>query len=226
MRVSMKPVLKLLFLLGVLLMTAPVFAGEKEPPCACMESTFDKRWQRAESVFVGSVAAIKVFDKMRIPFLDDIPVEVTFDVESPFKGVEGEETVFVLNTNLTRRTCTGHPFEVGKKYLVFAYQRADGDPAAWSAYHYPVGSFDVGGLCGGTKSLDKAADDLKKIDEAMKVPDKSLWGRLPKLPKIFHLEDAEKKKEGEGKEGEGGKEGESKASESESGGEEGEKPKH
>lgn len=150
------------FVLAVLfLLSAPALAAEA-PACQCTEKALDQRIAAADAVFAGAVVEIRESkDFRRFPKADP-PVVVTLKVDEAYKGVKGKES-FQLHTSLTRHTCTGHPFEVGKMYLVFAYKRADMAHDFTALYRFPAGTYDVGGLCGGTKLFEKAGQDLKSL---------------------------------------------------------------
>lgn len=138
-------------------------AAQAKPQCACAESSLDMRTDRADAIFTGTVTSIKQIDSFVTPYNADIPVTVTLDITMPIKGT-GDDKTFTLTTNLTRNTCTGYPFVEGQSYLVFAYQRQMGTHASWSPYTFSIGTYDVGGLCGGTKKIADAKDELAKLD--------------------------------------------------------------
>lgn len=145
-------------LLGLLLFILlhgfyPTSAGaDGTDKCTCTPNTPEKRWQEADAVFIGTVESITVSKEFRSVAFVDPPVEVTLLVDEGFKGATSGGK-FVLKTSLTRETCTGHPFEPWKKYIVFAYRRTAEELEPWSLYNYPSGTYDVGGLCGGTKPI-------------------------------------------------------------------------
>ncbi|MDD9901571.1 MAG: hypothetical protein OXT65_11365 [Alphaproteobacteria bacterium] len=143
-------------------------SGQAPTPCACTEKSFDIRWQQADAVLTATVTDITTLPKYNRTGQKDLPVAVTFDIQTPFKGVDDDKKTFTLHTSLTRHTCTGHPFEKGGTYLVFAYEREDFTWMPESLYRFPDGTFDVGGLCGGTKALDTARDDLAAIKAKLK----------------------------------------------------------
>ncbi|MEZ0261222.1 MAG: hypothetical protein ACAH80_09440 [Alphaproteobacteria bacterium] len=122
--------------------------------CACAPSKLDTRWKNATVIFTGSVSSIDVI-KIQVQRGNvDLPVSVKLAVDDVYKGKVKSGSSFELQTNLTRETCTGHPFEKGRKYLVFAYERQEDVVEDWSLYPLPSGTFDVGGLCGGTKDME------------------------------------------------------------------------
>lgn len=156
---------KIIFLLclGTLLLFAEgACAQDGTQKCNCTPKTLEARRNDADAVFLGTVKNIEVVEKFVQYGTDDLPVTVTFLVDDGYKGAETGKT-FTLHTSLTRETCTGHPFVKWKKYLVFAYARKEETYETWSLYNFPSGTFDVGGLCGGTKLITdpRAAQDVK-----------------------------------------------------------------
>lgn len=76
------------------------------------------------------------------------------------------QKTFVLRTSRMKYTCSGYPFNEGERYLVFAYHRQPGgrsDPT--DLYGFPQDTYGVGGLCGGTKEVAKAAADLARLKD-------------------------------------------------------------
>lgn len=132
--------------------------------CACTEADLQSRYATADAIFTGTVSDIHTIEKYVEYGNKDLPVEVTIEVDESFKKAQAGKP-FVLKTSLTRDTCTGHPFEKGKRYLVFAYMRRAETFEYWSLYLFPSGTYDVGGLCGGTKLFDDAqsAQDIAQI---------------------------------------------------------------
>lgn len=144
--------------------------GEALPgrSCFCTPREPDVRWQSADAVFEGTVTEIKAIEKMTSAYDFDPPVKVTLQVDQPYKGAD-KNSDFVISTSLTRFTCAGYPFEKDAQYLVYAYQRKEGIRHSTAIYNFPFGSYDVGGLCGGTKELSDPATaaDLKSIKRMM-----------------------------------------------------------
>lgn len=152
-------------ILAVLVLAAPAARSEG---CVCSPDPFENRWNKADAVFVGTV--VKIEEKreyLRKDNANDMPVSVILRVDERFKGPDtvAKDRGFQLQTSLTRDTCTGHPFEQDKQYLVFAYQRSPDKFDPTSLYNMPSGSYDVGGLCGGTKNMknDQAIAEVAKI---------------------------------------------------------------
>lgn len=152
--------------------------------CTCTAKSFDTRWNDSAAVFLGTVKSIKTVEKYVEYGNDDLPVEVTLSVDDAYKGTETGED-FVLHTSLTRGTCTGHPFEEGKKYLLFVYRREAETFEYWSLYDFPSGTYDVGGLCGGTKGIKDAetAVDMREIMKRIRLTPKKEDGFLKNLMK-------------------------------------------
>lgn len=171
-------------ILAALLLAAPPLRAEG---CTCSPDPFESRWNAADAVFTGTVIEIKELHQyIRKGNANDKPVSVLLRVNDKFKGPDtlAAGSGFELQTSLTRDTCTGHPFEKGKDYLVYAYQRSPDKYDPTSLYNMPSGSYDVGGLCGGTKALtnDQAVSEVaqirkKLVDEPEEKP-RGLFDRM------------------------------------------------
>ena len=161
--------LNFIMLLFVALPT-PALAVGPLSTCTCAADTLERRWNASVAVIAGTVTDIKVVDKYVRYGSKDLPVEVTLQVDEAYKGKD-IGTTFTLFTSITKVTCTGHPFELGKKYLIFAYQRQDAKFERWSLYEFPTGTYDVGGLCGGTQPFDETAlaSELDGIKERQEI---------------------------------------------------------
>ncbi len=147
--------------------------------CSCSPDPFEKRWGAADAVFTATVVEIKEQTKyIRKGNANDLPVTVLLRVDESFKGPASKGHAFELWTSLTKDTCTGHPFEKDKQYLVFAYQRSDQTYAPWSLYNMPSGTYDVGGLCGGTKNIADPAtsEEIEKIRKKLAAEPKDKSG--------------------------------------------------
>ena len=145
-----------LSLLAVLMLGSP---AARAAGCTCSPEPFRNRWNAVDAVFTAHVVGIKELHQyIRKGNANDIPVSVLLKVTERFKGPDTvkKDSGFELLTSLTRDTCTGHPFEEGKDYLVWAYKRQEEKFDATSLYNMPAGSYDVGGLCGGTKAMSEA----------------------------------------------------------------------
>jgi len=93
--------------------------------------------QRADAVFSGEVSGL---NKER--------EKIEFKVEKIWKGPVAK----MISIKYELSDCT-YLFEVGKKYLVYAY-----------AYAYDKEIFETS-KCARNKELDKASDDLKELGE-------------------------------------------------------------
>lgn len=156
----------LLNFIMLLLISAAIPAHAARPlsTCTCAADKLERRWDASVAVIAGTVTDIKVVDEYVNYGSKDLPVEVTLQVDDVYKGKKIGKT-FTLFTSITKVTCTGHPFELGKKYLIFAYERQDAKFERWSLYEFPTGTYDVGGLCGGTQLFDETvlAQELADI---------------------------------------------------------------
>lgn len=163
-------------------------ADSQAPACVCTPGSFASRWTGADAVFIGTVEDVSIIEKFRAPNTMDLPAAVRLRIDDAYKNVKTGED-FLIHTSLTRETCLGHPFEAGGKYLVFAYQRKEGIYESWSLYNFSKGTYDVGGLCGGTKPFDDQATgaDLRQIaaeiDRADAARSSGLPGMLNKFKK-------------------------------------------
>ena len=89
------------------------------------------------------------------------------------KNEEEETATFEMHTSLQNFACMGYPFEEGKEYLVYAYERTVDASEPWSFYNFPSETYGVGGLCGGTRPYREAKEEIKRIriqmDEDMRA---------------------------------------------------------
>jgi hypothetical protein len=168
-------------LVALMAVTLPARAAS----CVCSPDPFENRWRAVNTVFTGTVESIdEMHEYLRKTNAHDIPVRVTLKVTDRFKGAAKKGETFMLQTSLTVDTCTGHPFEVGGEYLVWGYKREEGVYETWSLYNMPSGSYDVGGLCGGTKNMSdaKAADEIalirKKLEEEAEEKPQGLFDKM------------------------------------------------
>lgn len=128
-------------------------AKSAQARCICETPALDARWDQAQAIFIGTVEKIDpVKNFADKPGMDPAAI-VSLQIQESFKGITSEKD-FTLHTSLTRATCMGHPFESGATYLIFAYQKAPDRRETRSLYNFPSGTFDVGGLCGGTQKVD------------------------------------------------------------------------
>lgn len=149
--------------------------------CTCLPPDIDTRITQAHRIFTGTLRRLETVDSMMQPGRKDPPVIATFDVEEDFKDAAGKQQT--LHTSLTRVTCAGYPFEEGKTYLVYAYQRLASTYERWSLYDFKTGTFDTGGLCGGTIEIsdDRAIDEIKKLRDMKASGDRRLLPPKPEL---------------------------------------------
>lgn len=176
----MKRFLSLCLFAAIGLLTLPAAADSLQDKCLCTPAGFERRWQDAAQVFSGQVTAIEVQDKYILRGVKDQPVKVTFTVEDGYKKAKSGDTVEVYDS-LTHDTCTGYPFELHKKYLVYTYKRLPEVREYWSLYDFPSGTVGIGGLCGGTKPAndpDTLADTVF-IQEALSAKDKTSAPETP-----------------------------------------------
>jgi len=94
-----------------------------------------------------------------------------------------KDKTFLMHTSLQHVTCMGYPFTEGEEYLVFAYLREEGSGNRWSLYHYPAGTYGVGGACGGTAlyNTPEAQEDMDRI-QIFLSRSKGRGGGLLKFP--------------------------------------------
>lgn len=151
------------FLLFFLAVTLPAVAEEKKNTCSCTMASVETRFEKADVVFKGRVTEIQNVLRLQDAKFPDEPIKVFVTVDEAYKGLAQEKT-FILHTSYPRYTCGGFPFETEKEYLIFAYQRKTGKYDDASLYRFPLGSYEVGGLCGGTQELEKASVEIKKIE--------------------------------------------------------------
>lgn len=191
-RLVLLPFLTLLCL--SLLPPALPAAGAARPRtlCQCMPQPLGWRWENAGAVFTGTVTHIEVVTEWTQRGNDDIPVKVSVRILEGLKGVEKGQT-FLLHTNIQKHTCTGHPFEKGKDYLFFAYERKAEIYESWSQYDFPSGTYDVGGLCGGVRLLDApgVAAEMEELkakprDGALLEEKDGVVGLPPEKPPSAH----------------------------------------
>ena len=149
--------------------------------CQCVMPEFDMKWKTVDAVFAGKVTAITPLEQFRKSPLDEMPVKVDIEILHLYKGgIEGK--TISLHTSLNDHTCTGYTFKTGESYLVYGYQRKAETFERWSFYNFPSGTWDVGGLCGGTLPLAsaEAKTDLAKIRARQKKKEKSFFSDFKK----------------------------------------------
>jgi hypothetical protein len=144
---NMKTAISIIFFVGLVLFgTSEVFAQ-----CACSRKNVSasEEFKLADIVFVGEVVEIK----RTTPDKQNRYTETTtFKVKSAWKK-DLEE--FVTVTNEIYGCING--FEKGKEWLVYAYEGKDN-------------KLSNGCCCSRTKSLPKAAEDLKEFEQYGEKP--------------------------------------------------------
>ena len=145
--------------------------------CQCGMPEFEMKWKEADAVFSGKVVTITPLEQYRKSSLDEIPVKVDIEIIQLFKG-KIKEKIISLHTSLNDHTCTGYGFKLGESYLVYGYQRKAETYEHWSFYNFPSGTWDVGGLCGGTLPLAEAEKEFPKIKNKQKQSNKSFFGNF------------------------------------------------
>lgn len=109
-----------------------------EPPCQAF-------WT-AEVVFVGKVTAITSGSEPLSKILGYYgPTEVLLQVEKSFKGSTGETVTLFLADD----SCQYHRFDVGGRYLVYAYKDQEGNLTT--------------SLCSRTRLVEQSSEDLVYI---------------------------------------------------------------
>jgi hypothetical protein len=179
--------MKTLFLLaGIFFLALAVPASADDgvpPPCTCLERPVEARFRDATAIFTGTVQDIVAQDQVtrgrsgrwtKRLIQADLPVAVTLNVDKAYKGVAADKKDFTLHTSLTQYTCAGYPFKKGESYLVFAYRRGDTGTDSAALYSYPPDTFEVGGLCGGTKEIGKASADMDWMQKTAKKEDNAV----------------------------------------------------
>lgn len=147
--------------------------------CQCVMPEFDMKWHTSDAVFSGKVTAITPLEKFRKSALDEMPVTVDIEIMEIYKGKLESNTV-TLHSSLNEHTCTGYKFKLGESYLFYAYQRKAETYERWSFYNFPSGTWDIGGLCGGTMPLGEAKSELPALKKYQKESQKSLFGDFKK----------------------------------------------
>ena len=129
--------------------------------CSCFPQPMDAALKYSDAVFVGTVTNVEYLDdpKQTNP---EPRIIVTFAVGRSWKGVTSREVVVHTIYNLW--TCHGYYFHKDKEYLVFAYRNGPDDAKRFEPHKMPEVSLGVG-LCGRTKLLSVAKDDLAVLGE-------------------------------------------------------------
>ncbi len=147
--------------------------------CQCVMPEFNMKWKTADAIFTGKVTAITPLEQFRKSPLDEMPVKVDLAIIQHYKGLP-EEKVISLHTSLNDHTCTGYAFKTGESYLIYGYQRKAETYERWSFYNFPSGTWDIGGLCGGTLPLAEAGADIAKLKSRQHKKEKSFFSDFKK----------------------------------------------
>jgi hypothetical protein len=145
------PVLLVMLLLGGLMFgfePAPAYA------CSCVDRPSPAiALQKSAVVFAGEVLSIrkKGLNLFGAEY-DEHPIRVAFRVTEIWKGADADR----LTVRTSMSTC-GFDFDVGRQYLVYAYESPEGLAT---------------GICTRTADLAKASDDLAALGKG-KVPSPS-----------------------------------------------------
>ncbi len=137
-------------MLCLLLAASLAFGAEAGLACTCAPSKGPaEELQLAAAVFSGKVVEIKRHKQAEDIFAR---VEVVFRVGRVWKGVEGA-TVSVFTS--PHSAACGYAFKGGRTYLVYAHQGAKGRLST--------------GICGRTRRLKDAGEDLKELGAGREV---------------------------------------------------------
>ncbi|AIQ37627.1 hypothetical protein R50345_25150 [Paenibacillus sp. FSL R5-0345] len=130
--------------------TLLIISPNKSYAWSCANSSEPKElFKRHDSVFIGK--AIKTSFE-NVGHLNP-KSRVTFEVTSTLKG-NSYDIVTVV-------TAVGGEFPEGKEYLVYAYKTTKDN----YLYKFEEGELAIDTVCGGTKELSVAKNDLLQIDE-------------------------------------------------------------
>ena len=119
---------------------------------SCAPPAADYAMSKADVVFSGKVIDIEYLDDPEE--VTEPRVIVTIDVYKSWKG--SEDNKIILNTVQNAWSKEGYFFFEDKEYLVYANIKDDGTLGVY--------------LCGGTKYLENAQEDIAKLDEGISIP--------------------------------------------------------
>ncbi|WP_277813381.1 hypothetical protein [Geobacillus sp. CAMR5420] len=121
-----------------------MYGGAQTYACSCVPPRSpSEEFTKSDAVFSGKVVRIYETTRKEPEIRERVPKRaVVFSVNRTWKGVN--ETHVVVYTGFHEADC-GYPFEVGKEYLVYAYDDTD-----W-----------VTGICSLTKPLSLAKPDIE-----------------------------------------------------------------
>lgn len=148
-------VLAVVSLAGMILAPALASACSCAPPPPPREAL-----KGSTAVFSGKVVEVKRHDEFRFA--------VVFAAEESWKGIDAREVVVYTPDN---GAACGVNFEKGRRYLVYANEVPQGEPAKKVLSTH---------LCTRTKKLDDAKEDLKDLGEGNKIADKDEKGKNEK----------------------------------------------
>jgi hypothetical protein len=149
----MKPVIGSLFLYSLLSLSATVAYS-----CTCSQISHRKEFRQVDAVFSGrviSVAEDKSFIPPRLSVSPNLQKKidstrryiVRFELERRFKGVHGKTVdLYAYQSDMP---CMGMIFDVGGRWLVYAYRKPEG--------------LTDGGLCSRTRKLDLRSREYKDL---------------------------------------------------------------
>ncbi|MFD0619881.1 hypothetical protein ACFQZR_20630 [Paenibacillus sp. GCM10027629] len=134
----------------LLFFTFIVFSPNESYAWSCGNSLEPKElYKRHDSVFIGKVMETLFENVGQLTPKS----RVTFEVKSTIKG-SSHDVVTVV-------TAVGSELLEGKEYLVYAYKTTKEN----YLYKYEEGELATDTVCGGTKELSNAKNDLQQIDE-------------------------------------------------------------
>jgi len=138
-----------------LVAVARILVAGSRPVAACSCAgpfTPTHELEERAAIFTGLVADIR---------MQGGTYSATFEVERVFKGVSGEAAVVMAEEN-TGANC-GFDFELGERYLVYAYESS---AAIYSAERPGSGGLGTNG-CLRTAPLEMARADLAELERAL-----------------------------------------------------------
>ena len=122
--------------------------------CSCLQTSVTDAFAQADVVFTGRVVSIRLGNPLEPGVISTAdPVLIALDVSGYWKGPVSR--VITVTTRRSEMSC-GFTFQTGRDYLIYAYKGEAGRTTD---------------LCSRTRSVTKAADDLKSLGVA-KVPPK------------------------------------------------------
>jgi hypothetical protein len=146
------------------------FPSSSAEACTCgRQVTLREAWEWSDLAFLGTAISCEApgfrkyvigADTTEIVSGGDM-VRWEFKLDRVWKGPRGE-TITVYSRRDS--AACGIPFEIGKKYIVFANYRGEFSlmgPSLWpDSTSFPV---PVAGLCGGTREHDGSGADLTEL---------------------------------------------------------------